>query len=78
MGHDPEAIVWVRGTIRGLSQRQFARLVGISGGHLSEIESGQRNAPPDLLDRMAEVLGCPRGVLERKEDHHQTGEATPS
>jgi hypothetical protein len=33
---------------------------------MSEIESGSRNAGPDLLYRIAEALNCPVSMLERK------------
>lgn len=40
-----------------ISLRQFAKLVGISPVHTSNIERGERAAPPfDTLNRMAEVL----------------------
>lgn len=45
---------------------ELARLAGVSISLISEIESGTRNATPDLLSRLAEALLCPRVVLERK------------
>jgi transcriptional regulator with XRE-family HTH domain len=44
----------------------LAKEIGISAGHMSEILSGQRNAPPHLLNQIARALNCPRSVLERK------------
>jgi transcriptional regulator with XRE-family HTH domain len=63
--HDPEALVWAR-KAKAWRQRELAEKVGISISHMSEIESGSRNAPPHLLQKLAEALNCPVSVLERK------------
>jgi transcriptional regulator with XRE-family HTH domain len=42
----------------GLSQVSLARRVGVSKGHVSLLESGGRGASPELLGRVAGVLGC--------------------
>jgi transcriptional regulator with XRE-family HTH domain len=65
--HDPEALVWARKAKRW-KQRQLADAVGISPGHMCEIEAGRRNATPDLLDKFAVALNCPVSVLEKKRD----------
>ena len=43
----------------GYSKSAFAREVGISTGTLSDLESGRRNASPDVLKRLAETLKVP-------------------
>lgn len=66
LDHEPAA---VRYALRkaGLTQAELARQLGKSQGHVSEILSGTRNAPPALLARLAEVLNCPVVVLEAKQ-----------
>jgi transcriptional regulator with XRE-family HTH domain len=63
--HDPAAVTWARKAKRW-RQRELAAAVGISVSLMSEIESGSRNAGPDLLYRIAEALNCPVSMLERK------------
>jgi transcriptional regulator with XRE-family HTH domain len=69
LDHDPEAVTWARKSV-GWTQAALAQEVGISPGHMSEIEAGTRNARPDLLNRIAKALNCPRSVLERKRPEH--------
>ncbi len=59
--------MWAR-KAKGATQAWLAREVGISPGHMSEIESGTRNAHPALLIKLAEALNCPVTVLERKRE----------
>ena len=63
--HDPAAVVWARKAKRW-KQAQLADAINISPALMSYIESGERNAGPELLDRMAQVLNCPVSMLERK------------
>jgi transcriptional regulator with XRE-family HTH domain len=67
LDHEPEAVVWAR-KAKGWRQRELAVAVGISPSLMCEIESGNRNAPPYLLIRLAGVLNCPVSVLERKRE----------
>lgn len=67
LDHDPEAVTWAR-KAKGWSQDLLAKTVEISPSHMSEIESGSRNAPPALLIRIATALNCPVTFLERKRD----------
>lgn len=60
-------MIWAR-RAKGWKQAALARELGISPALLCEIEKGTRNASPDLLNRMAQVLNCPVTVLERKRD----------
>jgi len=63
--HDPESVAWAR-KAKGWTQAALAGAAGISASHMSEIESGTRNAPPHLLLKLATALNCPVSVLERK------------
>jgi transcriptional regulator with XRE-family HTH domain len=67
LDHDPEAVVWAR-KAKGATQAWLANAIGVSAGHMSEIESGTRNAHPALLKKIAEALNCPVSVLERKRE----------
>jgi DNA-binding transcriptional regulator YiaG len=48
LDHDPESLVWARKQA-GLTQKELAEQLGISAGHMSEIESGKRNLTPKNL-----------------------------
>lgn len=68
LNHEPEAVVYARKKA-GLSQAAALELLKPiirSPGHLSEIESGKRNATDAVLQRMAAIYNCPLVVLERK------------
>ena len=47
----------------GLTQERLAEKVGISKGHLSEIETGKRNANTIRLAAFAAALNCRPGDL---------------
>lgn len=51
-------------TRQGFSATALARAVGISNGHLSDIERGRRNPSPDLLRRLEKALGLSSGELQ--------------
>lgn len=68
LDHDPEALRWALKSVPGATQSWLADEIGISAGHMSEVLSGSRNAPPHLLTKIAVALNCPRSVLERKRD----------
>ena len=65
LDHDPEAVRWALKK-SGFKQYELAAALDISVGHLSDVLSGRRNAPPHLLQQMARVLNCPVVVLEAK------------
>src|SRR5688572_8084282 len=48
----------------GLSLRELAQRIGVSGAYLSRVENGHDAVPtPDRLVAIADVLGLPRSVL---------------
>lgn len=63
--HDPEALAWARRQA-GRTQAWLALELGISKGHMSEIESGTRDLTEPKLRQAAQLLGCPQTVLEAK------------
>lgn len=58
----PEALRALR-LAMGWSTTRFAVAVGIKHPHLSNIEAGRRQASPELIERMAKVLGVPKAAL---------------
>jgi transcriptional regulator with XRE-family HTH domain len=44
--------------LKGLSQRQLARLAGVDNGYLSRIERGLREPGDSILNSLASALGC--------------------
>lgn len=67
LDHDPAAVVWARKSA-GWTQARLAAAIGVAPSHMSEIEAGTRNAPPHLLNKLADALNCPRTMLERKRE----------
>jgi transcriptional regulator with XRE-family HTH domain len=65
LDHEPEAVIYARKKA-GLSQTDLAATLGVSLSLISQIESGDRNATPAMLPRLADALNCPVVVLERK------------
>ena len=65
LDHEPEAVTWARDQA-GLTMTDVARQLGVSLSLISQIESGDRNATPAMIRRLAQVFNCPKVVLERK------------
>lgn len=66
--NDPE-LVRVGATIKALREAygwqvgKFAIAVGMTHGHLSNIEAGRKRATPEKLRKIADVLGVPLAAL---------------
>jgi transcriptional regulator with XRE-family HTH domain len=71
LDHIPEAVRYAREQA-GLTQTQLAAMCDTTQGHVSEIETGSRNAPPPLIKKLAEALNCPRVILERNRHESET------
>lgn len=67
LNHEPEAVTYAREKA-GLRQVDLAERLGVSEALISMIESGERNATPAMLLRLADTLNCPVVVLERKRE----------
>jgi len=65
LDHEPEAVTYARKKAQ-LSKTGLAQRLGVSLSLISQIESGDRNATPAMLLKLAEALNCPVVVLERK------------
>ena len=65
LDHEPEAVTYARKKAQ-LSKTDVARELGVSLALISMIETGTRNATPEMIHRLAGVFNCPVVVLERK------------
>lgn len=65
LDHEPEAVEYARRKA-GLSKTDVARELGVSLPLISMIESGERNATPAMIIKLAGLFNCPTVVLERK------------
>jgi transcriptional regulator with XRE-family HTH domain len=52
-------VLQVKRLKRGIRQWRLASLIGISQSLLSHYESGRRQCPPDVRQKIAEVLELP-------------------
>ena len=48
---------------RGISQKDFAKMVGVQASHLSEILNGKRALTTDLALKIESAIGLPAKVL---------------
>ncbi|TDD54530.1 XRE family transcriptional regulator [Nonomuraea terrae] len=67
LNHEPVAVTYAR-EMAGLSMTALAQRLGKSVSLISEIESGTRNATPEMLRLLATALNCPLVVLQRKRE----------
>ena len=65
INQEPTHITWVRES-RKVTKRELATAVGKTESLIGEIEKGTRNATAATLLAMAEYLGCPVSMLERR------------
>lgn len=63
--HEPAHLTWIR-EARSVSKSQLAVAIGKSAALITELENGTRNATPEVLSRLADFLGCPISMLERR------------
>lgn len=59
---NPAALTAMR-VLAGLSQAELARRSGVSQGHISELERGDKKASPRTIKRLAEALAVPMPAL---------------
>ena len=48
---------------RGISQKDFAKMVGVQASHLSEVLNGKRTLTTDLALKIESAIGLPAKVL---------------
>lgn len=55
--------------LRGFGLRRLSEEVGISKGHLSRVESGERDMSAETIGKVAKVLGVPiASLVDDKEE----------
>lgn len=70
LNHKPTAIREAR-EARGMTQAELGALIGRSHNYVSQIEGGDRDARPELLQSIATALGVDYVLLERPRDRAQ-------
>jgi len=65
LNQEPAHVAWVR-EARHLTRAQVAVAIGKAPSLITEIEKGTRNATPEVLAGIADFLGCPISLIERR------------
>lgn len=63
--HEPAHLAWVIAQ-SGQTQAAVARAVGKTPPMVNEYVKGTRSCPPGVLAEIAQFLGCPVSMLERR------------
>ncbi|WP_027364305.1 helix-turn-helix domain-containing protein [Desulfotruncus alcoholivorax] len=63
-------LIYLRQT-KGFTQEQLAKILKISPGHLSNIESGRRNPSWEVAQRLEQFFGIPASELLAESKQHQ-------
>lgn len=61
-----DALIQIR-FLAGYSQAELARQAGLSQGHMSELERGDKNPRPATIKKLATALSVPVEALIRQE-----------
>lgn len=61
---------------RGISQKDFAKMVGIQASHLSEVLNGKRALTTDLAVKIESAIGLPAKVLLAAQTQYELESAT--
>ena len=64
---------------RGITQKEFAKMLGIQASHLSEVLNGKRALSTDLAVKIEEVIGLPAKLLLSAQAQYniESAKATP-
>ena len=63
---------------RGISQKDFAKMVGIQASHLSEVLNGKRALTTDLAIKIESAIGLPAKVLLAAQTQYELESANPA
>ena len=63
---------------RGISQKDFAKMVGIQASHLSEVLNGKRALTTDLAVKIESAIGLPAKVLLSAQTQYELESANPA
>ena len=55
---------------RGISQKQFAEMLGVQPSHLSEVLNGKRALTADLAAKIEKAIGLPAKILLSAQAHY--------
>ena len=55
---------------RGISQKQFAEMLGVQASHLSEVLNGKRALTADLAAKIEKAIGLPAKMLLSAQVHY--------
>ena len=61
---------------RGISQKDFAKMIGTQPSHLSEMFNGKRAITTELALRIEETLGIPAKILLAAQTQYEIDSAT--
>ena len=63
---------------RGISQTDFAKMVGVQASHLSEVLNGKRALTTDLAVKIESAIGLPAKVLLAAQTQYELESVTPA
>ena len=63
---------------RGISQKDFAKMVGIQASHLSEVLNGKRALTTDLAVKIESAIGLPAKVMLTAQTQYELESANPA
>ena len=63
---------------RGISQKDFAKMVGVQASHLSEVLNGKRTLTTDLAVKIESAIGLPAKVLLAAQTQYELETANPA
>ena len=63
---------------RGISQKDFAKMVGVQASHLSEVLNGKRALTTDLAVKIESAIGLPAKVLLAAQTQYELESANPA
>ena len=63
---------------RGISQKDFAKMVGVQASHLSEVLNGKRGLTTDLAVKIESAIGLPAKVLLSAQAQYELESANPA
>ena len=63
---------------RGLSQKEFAKILGIQPSHLSEVLNGKRSLTTDLAMKIEDAISLPANLLLSAQTQYELESAQAS
>ena len=63
---------------RGISQKNFAKMLGVQPSHLSEVLNGKRTLSRDLAMKIEEAIGLPAKLLLAAQTQYELDSSQPN